>query len=678
MYVQAQLLNGYTKPLWYTIPKEWQSNVTIGSIITVPLRNKKVSASVIFIAHKKPHSITFNVKDALSLEPLVEDSKYQSFIQIVANYHQINSVHIIKRLRSFIEQKSTDAKQSSLKLRLSGAMADKKKKAPSTTIHNQKTFLSSVTLTDAQQKVCNYLLPKIEQEVYAPTVIHGVTGSGKTECYKKAILHALEHNKTALLLLPEVSLSIAFEVRLKKELPQTHIFGFHSGKTTKEKKELWRALQNKQPILIIGVHLPLFLPIFNLGLIIVDEEHEAGYQEKKHPKINTKDAAIMRAHQYNIPIILGSATPTIATLCNVKKHNWKLFELHERFGSIFPVIEKVSLLENKQRRFFWITQKLEKAIAQNLNKGEQSIIFINRRGISFFVQCKQCSFIFCCNSCSVSLTLHANNMLRCHYCGITKILPENCTSCSADSKYFLKKGTGTQSLVTTLEKLFPNARIARADLDVTAKKKVWHEIIQKMHDNEIDILVGTQTIAKGLHFSNVTLVGIIWADLNVHFPIYNAAETTLQQLIQVAGRAGRAGQHSKVIVQTMGSHPIFNFINEKDYLQFYQKESEIRQLFSYPPFVRLVEIELKHTNEKIIDQEAQHVAVALRLYAKKTNSDITILGPSKPPVYKIQNRHSRKMYLKSKNMQHIISAYAAINKSNLQSKIFFTPNPMSL
>jgi primosomal protein N' (replication factor Y) len=410
----------------------------------------------------------------------------------------------------------------------------------------------------------------------------------------------------------------------------------------------------------------VLLPISNLGLIIVDEEHEVGYQEKKHPKVNSKEAAIWRAHMNGIPILLGSATPSLTSLDNVKTKGWHFFELKERFAGIFPTVKTVSLKDAKNRRNFWITTELERAIKLRLERGEQTIIFLNRRGYSFFVQCKTCSFIFMCDNCSVSLTLHEDGRLSCHYCSLRQELSPQCPGCKGSAKNYLKKGVGTQQVVSILETVFPHATVARADMDTTVNKKQWQETLERFEHGIIDILVGTQTITKGYHFPNVTLVGILWADLNLHFPMYNAAEVCLQQLIQVAGRAGRTGKPSEVIVQTMVEHSIFNYLNEIDYVKFYDSQMETRKEIGYPPAMRLAEIELKYTDEIVIEQEAQQLAKELRAVC----GDV-------PPVHKIKHIHMRKIYLKCSAVQPMMALFGGIKRRKYQSSIYFTPNPLS-
>lgn len=652
MFAKVRLLNGFLEPLWYKIPEHFQSACGIGSIVSVPLQRRTLSGLVESVTGEHPQ-VSFKLRHIADLEPFPCDIQYITFIKQLSYYYQIDYLLLIKRMQAFI-------RQADIKIR---------RTADAALMHDAK----EVTLTAEQEAVCDFLKPQITNKIYAPTLLHGVTGSGKTEVYKHLIEHTISLGSSAMLLLPEVSLAVQFSRLLKRQLKkEIKLFSFHSAVGSAEKRALWRSLVLGEPIVIVGVHLPILLPIANLGFIIVDEEHEVGYQEKKHPKINSKEAAIWRAHLYNIPILLGSATPSLASLDNVKTKGWRFFELKKRFAGIFPKVKTVSLKNPKLRRNFWITNELEQAIKDRLHRGEQTIIFLNRRGYSFFVQCKECSFIFSCKNCSVSLTLHEDGRLSCHYCTLCVALPPHCTACKASAKSYLKKGVGTQQVVSILEAGFPTARIARADLDTTINKKHWQETLERFEKGLIDILVGTQTITKGYHFPNVTLVGILWADLNLHFPMYNAAETCLQQLIQVAGRAGRTGKPSEVIVQTMMEHSIFNYLNEVDYVKFYDSQMEMRKNTHYPPAMRLAEIELKYTDELVIEQEAQQLASMLRVQC----GDIVVLGPARPPVHKVKHIHMRKIYLKCGAVQPMIALYKAINRKKFQSSIYFTPNPL--
>lgn len=655
MYVRVKLLNGFHETLLYAVPASWQEIPAIGSLVQVPLRTQIVPA--IILAHHRsiPHTDRgFAIKEIHARDTLPEDKNYLPFIQALSRYYHLEPYSCVRRIRHFLAQ------QEEREIPLLPEVSD----AP-----------TEVVLTDEQTAACNQLLPLLSAGAYAPALLHGVTGSGKTEIYKQLISTAHAHGKSTILLLPEVSLALQFERILRAQLPPTiTISSFHSGTRIAHKKDLWQLLRSQKPQLIIGVHLPILLPVSNLGLIIVDEEHECGYQEKKHPRINSKEAALLRARQCNIPIVLGSATPSVNSLYNVKQRNWLHIELKKRFRGAFPTIKTVFLKEKTKRRNFWISNELDQAIGNRLTAREQIIIFLNRRGFSFFVQCDSCSHIPHCEACSVSLTLHDNNMLSCHYCGHSQEQPRFCLSCKADESHLLKKGIGTQQVVNILQKLYPTARIGRADLDVSSHKKLWQKTLVDFEAGNLDILVGTQTITKGFHFPRVTLVGILWADINLNFPSYMATETTVQQLIQVAGRAGRQSEKSDVIVQAMASHPLFDLLDETAYLQFFEQELESRIMASYPPYARLYELEVRHPQEHVVEADACHLVAELQRITG--TAEIQILGPSRPPVHKIKNICMRKIYLKGHSTQQISSLLDHIKADTYQSTIFITPNPI--
>lgn len=656
MYIRVRIVTGYKEPLIYKVPEDWHQDELSGCIVRVPLQTRQVLARVIEMMENLPKNIgNFTIKKAIAREPFPNDKHYWPFIKQLSQYYQIDELFCLRRIKQFLSQKEKQiiAEQSV----------------------SSMTEPEMVTLTPEQQTIYDKLAPSLQLNQYHPAILHGVTGSGKTEIYKTLIITTHKLQKTTIFLLPEVTLALQFERLLKEQLPaDIPVRSFHSATSIKEKRITWQMLINQQPFLLIGVHLPILLPIANLGLIIVDEEHDPGYQEKRAPTINSKEAAIWRAHTNNIPIVLGSATPSMHSLYNVQTRGWHLFKLEKRYAGAFPTIKTVSLLAKQKRRNFWISADLETALAERLAKKEQSIIFLNRRGYSFFMQCKQCSYIPTCTACSVSLTVHENNRLSCHYCGTSKELPTSCPACNADEKKLLKRGIGTQQLVTILEKLFPYARIGRADLDTSSNKKIWKQTMHDFSSGAINILVGTQTITKGYHFPNVTLVGIIWADLNLHFPIYNASETTLQQLLQVAGRAGRTHTSSLVIVQYMAEHEIFSYLDERQYCNFYAAEYARRQELGYPPCNRLIELALKHGDQAIVEHESQLLAKIIKQHL--TPSIGTLLGPSKPPVHMIKHIHTRKLYLKGPNMQKLLALIQQSTPKGLKSTIFLTPNPL--
>ncbi len=654
VFILVCLLNTGDKSFWYQTNFE----IVIGSIVRVPLRNKTVYGVVTMIQHEHP-LISGTIKDIYAIERFPEDNCYIPFIQQLSDYYQIGCQRFFSRLLPFF------------------LPSLKKFDLDVIPVEQPQALDSEVVLTVAQQHIVDFVCPEILAGRYLPTVLYGATGSGKTEIYKKLVSCAINAGKTVLLLLPEVTLALEFEKKFNAAYQNVfRIYSFHCATPLKMRKQMWDTLMSGNPALIIGVHLPIFLPIERLGCIIVDEEHEVGYQEKNHPKINSREAAIMRAQLYQIPIILGSATPSVSSLYNVTKRGWHLKELGSRFAGSFPIVQTVVLPLDVRRSNFWISRVLEKALADRLSKGEQSILFLNRRGFSFFLQCGACGFVPRCTRCSVSLTVHEKERLMCHYCSYTVPEPKACPHCA--SKSIVKKGIGTQQIVTILKKIFPKARIARADLDTTAKKNNWQNTIHEFSNGLFDILVGTQSITKGYNFKGVTLVGAIWADVNLNIPIFNASETTLQQLIQVSGRAGRFCDSSQVIMQTMSDHQIFSHINEKEYLSFFACEILLRAELHYPPCARLVEIELKHKDDVMVEKEAGLVFSALVKANAALALSVIVLGPAKPLVHQIKKISSRKIYLKSARFDDIQAVYRlAIDRMHLRGKIFFTPNPVN-
>lgn len=660
MYITVKLLNGFESSLTYKVPAGWDTHNLVGNIVIVPLQKRREHA-LICETVEQIGATPYAIREAIALEQFPDDDLYHTFIKHVSYYYALDPLVLYKRMASSISDKEYEE-------------ADATPEAPfAQTTH--------VQLTSEQQAVVDFLKPHIITQSYEPTLLHGVTGSGKTEVYKELIKCAYAQGKSALLLLPEVSLAVNFAHLLHKQFDGAiPVLSYHSATPATEKRMVWHNLLVGKPMLLIGVHIPLLLPIAKLGCIIIDEEHEVGFQEKKHPRINTKEAAIMRAKLYNIPILLGSATPSMNSLYNVAERGWHYFALKRRFSGAFPKISIVKLSREEKRREFWISKQLEAAMLDRMQRGEQSIIFINRRGYSFFVQCSRCSFIFSCPNCSVSLTYHtdgtASERLLCHYCDLSEPMPHGCTTCSAPAAALLKKGVGTQQVVTILQRLFPHARVGRADADSTKNKKKWQQTMRDFHDQKIDILVGTQTITKGYHFPRVTLVGILWAELNLNIPAYNASETTLQQLIQVAGRAGRASESSEVIVQTFSEHQLFDYLTETSYHDFYTYEMGYRKELRYPPYVRFAEIEVRGDDEFLVDAEAKECVHVMQQQIAERAWSVTILGPAKPPVHKIKNCHMRRIYLKADDIKQCIMLFKYLEAHAFGSKLFFTPNPV--
>lgn len=469
------------------------------------------------------------------------------------------------------------------------------------------------------------------------TLLHGITGSGKTEIYINLIKKALDSDAQVLYLLPEIALTTQIVQRLKK------VFGssmgvYHSKFSDNERVEVWNGVLNGQLKFVIGVRSSIFLPFDNLGLIIIDEEHDASYkQQEPAPRYHARDAALIIGQLHHAKVLLGSATPSIETYFHATQNKYGLVKLFKRFGEAqLPEIILADM--GRERRNKTVKGEfsglLLKNIEETLAKKEQVIIFQNRRGYSPMVNCEDCGWIPKCVNCAVSLTYHQyKHSVVCHYCGYKESLPNQCPTCT--SKRISTVGYGTEKLEEELNLYFPEAHVQRMDLDTTRSKTGYETIIEQFENGETDILVGTQMVTKGLDFDRVSLVGVFNADRMMHFPDFRSYERAYQLITQVSGRAGRRGKQGKVVIQTSSpDHPLLDFILNNQYNDFFQREIEDRQQHGYPPFTRLVEITVKHIDKKIC-RDASH---ALADEFQKQLPGVRILGPGEPMISKIRNQ----------------------------------------
>jgi primosomal protein N' (replication factor Y) len=451
-------------------------------------------------------------------------------------------------------------------------------------------------LTEKQKNVINEIRPEIENGKFKTFLLHGVTGSGKTQVYIELIKKSLELNKTALILVPEISLTPQITSRLRNNFGEL-VSVIHSRMSLGERYDSWRRILNGKSKVVIGARSALFSPLKNLGVIVVDEEHDGSFKQfDLIPKYNARDSAIVLGNLNKVPVVLGSATPSIESMYNAFNGKYKLLNLPERVDNAkLPRIELVNIsIERKNKRMENIfSKKLLDKIEDRLKKKEGIIILQNRRGFSTQIYCEDCSTIEMCINCSVPLVYHINeNIVHCHYCGFTKKTPDSCSTCgSFKLKYF---GTGTEKVEDEIDKYFPNIRIRRIDSDSISKKTSLSKILNEFGKGDIDILVGTQMVSKGLDFPRLTLVGVISAETTLWLPDFRADERTFQLLTQVAGRAGRSKVEGEVVIQTQNEH---NFTLQKvlhnDYTGFYQREIEIREKTGYPPFTHICLVETK-------------------------------------------------------------------------------------
>ena len=519
-------------------------------------------------------------------------------------------------------------------------------------------------------------------------LLHGVTGSGKTEVYLQALAHALEQGKGAIVLVPEISLTPQtverFKARFSSGKLQTLVAVLHSHLSAGERHDEWHKIRQGRARIVIGARSAIFAPVEPLGLIIVDEEHEHTYKQEEAPRYHARDVAIMRGQMENAVVVLGSATPSMESYYNCKRGKYALLELPERVDDQkMPHVRVVDMRQaaHKEKGTPIFSPQLKEAIHQRLERKEQTILFLNRRGYSTSLQCPKCGFIANCPNCSLALTYHRiEQKLSCHICGHNEKVPSACPNEKCKNPAIRFAGTGTQKVEDVLAKLFPNARVKRMDADAMKRKDDYRRILGDFRTGKIDILVGTQMIAKGLHFPNVTLVGIIYADLALHQPDFRAGERTFQLLTQVAGRAGRGDVEGEVFVQAFAPfHPAIQYARRHDFTGFYEQEVEFREQLKYPPVSRVALLTLKGRNEEKVKFSADHLRKVLESTVHSPQStaggaggksdsglktgdfrDLIISGPAPAPLPRAETFYRYQIMLRTRAMSKLSQSLAKI------------------
>ncbi len=519
-------------------------------------------------------------------------------------------------------------------------------------VNFKKTQKELHQLSEVQEKAFQQIKDSFKEK--NTVLFHGITSSGKTEIYSKLIKETLQSGKQVLYLLPEIALTTQLINRLKVFFGD-EISVFHSRYSLNERVEVWKNLlhKKKKAQLILGARSAIFLPFSNLGLIIVDEEHEQSYKQfEPAPRYHARDSAVVLAKLHQAKVLLGSATPAIESYFNAQKNKYGLVSLNRRFGDVLlPQMELIDIREKyrKKRMKGHFSDRLIQLIQDALAEKEQVIIFQNRRGFAPVVTCNTCGVSPECPNCDVTLTYHKfRNELRCHYCGYSRAMPKQCGACGSTS--LSTKGFGTEQIEMELNEIFPNTNIGRMDYDTTRGKHGYYNLMQKIQEKEIDILVGTQMIAKGLDFENVSLVGVLNADNMLNFPDFRAHERSFQMQVQVAGRAGRSKKRGKVAIQTYNPlHQILQQVTVNDYNGMYKDQIQERYEFKYPPFVRTIKIILKHKDYNKVNKAAEWLGVSLRNQFKEM-----ILGPTSPSVARVRNQYIKHLLVKlpvDKNLQ---------------------------
>jgi primosomal protein N' (replication factor Y) len=503
-----------------------------------------------------------------------------------------------------------------------------------------------------------------------PLLLHGVTGSGKTEVYLQAIASALERGWGSIVLVPEISLTPQtverFKARFTTGPNATLVAVLHSHLSSGERHDEWHKIRQGRARIVIGARSAVFAPVERLGLIVVDEEHEHSYKQEEAPRYHARDLAVVRGARERAVVVLGSATPSVESYYNAKKGKYSLLEMPSRAtDQKLPVVRVVDLrVESRKGEKGTpgvFSEPLKEGIRQRLEKGEQTILFLNRRGYSSSLQCPKCGYVAGCPNCSVSLTFHrAKHLLLCHICGHSEAAPVRCPKPECGDGGIRYAGLGTERVEETLVRLFPKARIARMDRDTLQKKEDYRRILTEFRTGRIDILVGTQMIAKGLHFPNVTLVGVLYADLSLHVPDFRAGERTFQLLTQVSGRAGRGDVEGEVFVQSFTPfHPAIQFARRHDYAGFYEAEVEFREQLKYPPFSRIALLTLKGRNEDKVKFSADHIRKELEA---KVGSwpGMVIAGPAPAPLVRAESFFRYQIMIRYRAMSRLSQVLSAM------------------
>lgn len=474
-------------------------------------------------------------------------------------------------------------------------------------------------------------------------VIRGVTGSGKTEVYMQIIEHVISNQKQALVLVPEISLTPQFILNFARRFGE-NIAVLHSGLSEGEKYDEWRKIARNEVSIVIGARSAIFAPLKNIGIIIIDECHSDSYKQENRPKYHAQDIALFRSKYHNCPLVLGSATPTLETLARGKKGVYELIELKHRVNkNPLPSVTIVDMAEEVKRGHPIISELLERKIADRLEKKEQVMILLNRRGHSTTINCSSCGFTYKCPYCDITLTFHKSTKnLRCHYCGYTKFLDEKCPNCQEDALNYY--GLGTEKLESVLKEKFGSARILRMDTDTTNKKGALEKMVEEFRENKYDILIGTQMISKGLDFPKVTLVGIVSADITLNIPDFRSGERTFALLYQASGRAGRSDLEGEVVIETFNpDNHVLNCVKNQDFEKFYEYEMNIRHTLKYPPYYYLTHIVIKGKNYEEVKKEANKTAIYLK---KNLSNTSIILGPTTANMFRVNNVYHFEIMIK--------------------------------
>lgn len=700
-------MRGIDKTFTYLIPSSLKEKVMVGKRVLVPFGKQQLEGFVLKINNDK--NIDYELKEIISVtdeNPVLNKelldlgvyiskktlcnliSAYQTMLPAALKAHknfEVNKKYItyIKLIDKTYIPKNDSQREIIDKLKEKNMLKSELTKISLSSINTLKKLnvieekreetyrLNNTYINKDKRVILNEEQTTVVEEVvknlntFKPFLLHGVTGSGKTEVYIHIIEEVLKNKKQIIVLVPEISLTPQM-VNIFKSRFKNSIAILHSALSDGEKYDEWRKIERGEVSIVIGARSAVFAPFTNIGLIVMDEEHSDTYKQENNPKYDTIDIVLKRAKTHNCPVILGSATPLIESYTRAKMGIYKLLELKTRINKSMPEVKLIDTKEELKKGNKILSRELIDDINNRLDNDEQVILFLNRRGYSTVISCMQCGEAIKCPNCDIPLTYHKiGNKLNCHYCGYTTFKPLKCPKCGSESLSNL--GLGTEKLEEEVNKLIKGAKTIRMDIDTTRRKGSHEKIINDFKNKKYNILIGTQMVSKGLDFSDVTLVGVINGDATLNIPDFRSGERTYSLLNQVAGRSGRSKINGKVIIQCFNTnHYSIKYASSNDYISFYNEEINIRKKLKYPPYCLLTLIKLSGTDLNLLNNEANKI----KDYLSKNTNNVIILGPSMSSIPKIYNKYYMQIIIKYKNIKDIYEHLRfIINKSKQNNKV---------
>lgn len=726
-------LDKLDKTFQYSIPEELEPEIAVGMQVTIPFGNRSLTGYVIELTDEAEYDVTKLkpireiAKDSVAIEsqlialagwlrrnyggtmnqalktviPIKQKKKAVEHRKVrlimpepearsyLALFEAKKSTAKARLLRELIAQNELDYSVVTQKLNITAAVVRALEEKKILTVDTETSYRNPVshlnskgyhlTLNQNQQNVVDIITADLNQNIQQTYLLKGVTGSGKTEVYMELIAHVLAQGKQAIVLIPEIALTYQTVMRFYNRFGD-RVSIMNSRLSPGERYDQFLRARNGDIDIMIGPRSALFTPFSDLGIIIIDEEHESSYKSETIPRYHARETAIERAHVNRASVVLGSATPSVESYYQACQGNFRLLELKERVqDKPLPECEVIDLREElKSGNRSILSMRLQNLMEERLEKNQQTMLFLNRRGVAGFVSCRSCGYVVKCPHCDVSLSQHMGGRMVCHYCGYEESAPNVCPSCG--SRYIGGFKAGTQKIEEMVKKRFPEARVLRMDYDTTRTKDSYEKILSAFSNQEADILIGTQMIVKGHDFPNVTLVGVLAADMSLHVSDFRAAERTFQLLTQAAGRAGRGKEPGQVIIQTYDpQHFAIEASKEQNYEAFYEQEIEYRKMLRYPPIGNM--LVLLCTSKRL--EEAQNAAKVLAEKAKAMGKSLQVVGPADAAILKLNDIYRQVIYIKSSDYERLVDLkdkleyYMKDNKMFLNVSTQFDFNPMS-